>query len=193
MVSKTKTPWYTKTGHKLSSACRGLRSFCKDQVLWAEQKLPMNGTPWKRSSRGLSQTPEIFIMKTPVVTPFRKVLHGGAILHKAWNITWKAACENAHKHMDPTIYRHNFLRNGLKSQTRWVAITRINGELIFAFGKLGGQEQTKVNKFIVPGVCFKFQWCLWGVWKSRNPESGTGAGNGNRTGTWTWTGTGTRT
>ena len=94
--------------------------------------------------------------KTSVVTPFRKVLHGGVILLKARNITWKAACENAHKHMDPTIYRHNclWLRNGLKSQTGWVAITRINGELIFDFGKLVGQEQTKVNKFIVPGVCF---------------------------------------
>ena len=47
MVSKTKTPRYTKTGYKLSSACRGLRSLCKDQVLCAEPKLPMNGTPWK--------------------------------------------------------------------------------------------------------------------------------------------------
>ena len=105
MVSKTKTPRHTKTGHKLSSACKGLRPLCTDLALSVEPKLTMNGIPWKGSSRGLSQKPEIFVIKTPVVIPFRKVLDGGAILHKAQNITWKAACENAHKHMDPTIYR----------------------------------------------------------------------------------------
>lgn len=35
---------------------------------------------------------------------------------------------------------------------------RINGELIFSFGKLVGQEQTKVNKFIIPDFGFEFQW-----------------------------------
>ena len=97
------------------------------------------------------------------MTPGSKVLDGGAILHKAWTIMWKTARKNTHKHMeslDPTIYWHNFRRlsNGLKSQRGWRAITRINGELIFSFGKLVGQEQTKVNKFIIPDFGFEFQW-----------------------------------
>ena len=41
------------------------------------------------------------------MTPGGKALDGGAILHKARTITWKAARKNTHKHMEslnPTIY-----------------------------------------------------------------------------------------
>ena len=54
MVSETKTPWYTKIGHRLSSACSGLGPLYTDRALGAEPKLPMNSTPWEGSRRALS-------------------------------------------------------------------------------------------------------------------------------------------
>ena len=121
MVRKTKTPWNTKIWDKLSSVDRGLWLLCTHRALCAEPKLPMNGTPWKGSSRGLAQKTKIFIIETPVESPGSKVLDGGSVLHKPGTITWKAASINPGKHMEslyPTIERHNFLRfsNRLESQ-----------------------------------------------------------------------------
>ena len=92
MVSKI-TPRETKIGHELSSTCRCFHPLYTDRVLWAKPKLSMNGTLWKGSSRGLSQKPEIFVIKAPVMTPSSKVLDGGTILHKARTVIWKAPCK----------------------------------------------------------------------------------------------------
>ena len=89
MVSGTKTPRHPKIGHKLSSACRGLHSLCTDRARGTEPRLPMNSTPWKGSSRDMSQKTKNFIVKAPVLTPGGKVLDGGVILHKARTVTWK--------------------------------------------------------------------------------------------------------
>lgn len=120
----------------------------------------MDGTPWKGSSWGLLQKTEIFFIKAPVATPGGKILDGRAILHKAWIVTGKAACKNTHKHMesfDPPISRDNFprLTNGLESLRGGRAITSINGKLIPGVGKLVGQKQAKVDKFIVPDFGLK--------------------------------------
>ena len=81
MVIKKK-PWNTKIWDKLSSVERGLRLLCTHPALYAEPKLPINGTPWKESRRSLSQKAKIFIIKTPIETLGSKVLDGGSVRQK---------------------------------------------------------------------------------------------------------------
>ena len=136
MVIKTKTPRYTKMGHRLSSACGSLCPLCAHRALRAEPKLPMNGTPWKGSCRALSQKTKIFVIKSPIVTPCSKVLDGGAILHKARTITRKGLVKT------PT--------------NTWKAWTQLSIDTIF-FGLVTG---SRAKEGAQPSVGLMVSWYL---------------------------------